>query len=409
MSVEKRVAIFVDSRKESGGEYQHLLYTIENIKKNNNNKIKFLIVCLSKKLNLNLESGDVEIKYFSLNIFQRYICYLRNYNSLISRLKKYFFLRNKFEEFLKENNVDLVYFLSPSQYSLYLENIKFLITIPDLDHREHLEFPEVVDDNEFNRKNEIFSKSLIKAQAIITNAEIIKKRLIQYYNIDSKRIFIISLRPALSVKNFSLEKIDNKKTEMLKKKYDLPEDYIYYPAMYLPHKNHKIIIDVVKHLKLKNKKINVVFTGSDVGYKKNLIKYAKNKGVLESIKFLNFVDDNDLPYIYFYSKIIIFPVLIGPTFTPIWEAFKMKKPVIFSNLEGVKEVYGDAVYYINPFDVDEIVNAVEIINNDPNFKNDLVNKGLQQLESMEKDNQYNQVFKIIENYRQITRIWNFDK
>ena len=93
MSVEKRVAIFVDSRKESGGEYQHLLYTIENIKKNNNNKIKFLIVCLSKKLNLNLESGDVEIKYFSLNIFQRYICYLRNYNSLISRLKKYFFLK----------------------------------------------------------------------------------------------------------------------------------------------------------------------------------------------------------------------------------------------------------------------------------------------------------------------------
>ena len=151
MSVEKRVAIFVDSRKESGGEYQHLLYTIENIKKNNNNKIKFLIVCLSKKLNLNLESGDVEIKYFSLNIFQRYICYLRNYNSLISRLKKYFFLRNKFEEFLKENNVDLVYFLSPSQYSLYLENIKFLITIPDLDHREHLEFPEVVDNNDTSK------------------------------------------------------------------------------------------------------------------------------------------------------------------------------------------------------------------------------------------------------------------
>ena len=268
MSAEKRVAIFVDSRKESGGEYQHLLYTIENIKKNNNNKIKFLIVCLSKKLNLNLESGDVEVKYFSLNMFQRYICYLRNYNSLISRFKKYFFFKNKFENFLNVNNVDLVYFLSPSQYSLYLENIKFLITIPDLDHREHLEFPEVIDNNEFNRKNEIFSKSLIKAQAIITNAEIIKKRLIQYYNIDSKRIFIISLRPALSVKNFSLENIDKEKSEIIKKKYDLPENYIYYPAMYLPHKNHKIIIDVVKQLKLKNEKISVVFTGSDVGYKK---------------------------------------------------------------------------------------------------------------------------------------------
>ena len=93
---------------------------------------------------------------------------------------------------------------------------------------------------------------------------------------------------------------------MLKKKYDLPEDYIYYPAMYLPHKNHRIVIDVIKQLKLKDIKINVVFTGSDVGYKKNLIKYAKNQEVLENIKFLNFVDDNDLPYIYFYSKMIYF-------------------------------------------------------------------------------------------------------
>ena len=409
MSSEKRVAIFVDSRKESGGEYQHLLYTIENIKKNNKNKVKFLIICLSKKLNLNLKSDDVEVKYFSLNLFQRYICYLRNYNSLISRLKKYFFFKNKFENFLNENNVDLVYFLSPSQYSLYLENIKFFITIPDLDHREHLEFPEVVDNNEFNRKNEIFSKSLIKAQAIITNADIIKKRLIKYYNIDSKRIFIISLRPALSVKNFSLENMDKKKAETLKKKYNLPEDYIYYPAMYLPHKNHKIVIDVIKQLKLKNIKISAVFTGSDVGYKKDLISYAKNQEVLENINFLKFVNDSDLPYIYFYSKMILFPVLIGPTFTPVWEAFKMKKPVIFSNLEGVKEVYGDAVYYINPFDVDEIANAVETINNDLNLKNNLINKGIQQLENMEKDNQYNQVFKIIENYRQIKKTWDFDK
>ena len=77
-----------------------------------------------------------------------------------------------------------------------------------------MEFPEVVDNNEFNRKNEIFSKSLIKAQAIITNAEIIKKRLIKYYNIDSKRIFIISLRPALSVKNFSLENMDKKRLKL---------------------------------------------------------------------------------------------------------------------------------------------------------------------------------------------------
>ena len=51
---QKKIAIFIDSRKESGGEYQHLLYTLDNIKKKNTDNIEFIIICLSKKLKLNL-------------------------------------------------------------------------------------------------------------------------------------------------------------------------------------------------------------------------------------------------------------------------------------------------------------------------------------------------------------------
>ena len=51
-----------------------------------------------------------------------------------------------------------------------------------------MEFPEIVDDGEYQRKEEIFSKSLPRAQAVITNAKIIKQRLIKYYNISEKRI-----------------------------------------------------------------------------------------------------------------------------------------------------------------------------------------------------------------------------
>ena len=39
MSGQKKIAIFCDSRKESGGEYHHLIYTIKNIKKNNFKKL----------------------------------------------------------------------------------------------------------------------------------------------------------------------------------------------------------------------------------------------------------------------------------------------------------------------------------------------------------------------------------
>ena len=50
--------------------------------------------------------------------------------------------------------------------------------------------------------------------------------------------------------------------------------------MYLPHKNHKTVIDVIKLLKDKYfVELNAVFTGSDVGYKKNLLAYSKKQKI----------------------------------------------------------------------------------------------------------------------------------
>ena len=86
----QKVAIFIDSRKESGGAYQEFMYTIRNIKKDNQKKIKFVIICTSKKLDLNLENEEFEIYYFSLNAFDRYVAYLRNFSSFLRGIKKFF-------------------------------------------------------------------------------------------------------------------------------------------------------------------------------------------------------------------------------------------------------------------------------------------------------------------------------
>lgn len=405
MSEQKqKIAIFVDSRKESGGEYQHLLYTIRNIKKNNKENYKFLIICTSMKLNLNLEGENLELHYFSMNAIERYICYLRNFGPLIRRLKKYFFIKNKFESFLKKKNVDLVYFLSPSQYSLYLEDTKFFITVPDVDHREHLEFPEVVGSSEFERKNEILAKALPKALAVITNADIIKRRLCSYYNISSNRIYIIALRPALSVENFSQP--DLKKQNFFEKKFKLPKKYIYYPGMYLPHKNHKNLIDALKIMKDNfNLKINVVFSGSDIGYKKNLINYANKLGIQKDVIFLDFVEDEALPYLYKNALALVNLQLIGPTAIPPFEAFKMNVPVIVSEIEGVKELYGDAVFYVNPMSPQAIAAATKEVLENNDLRSKLVKSGKKISEDIKGKDDYSQIFKIINDYRRIKSTW----
>ena len=407
MSSDKKIAIFVDSRKESGGAYQELLYTIKNLKEHNKENIKFLIICTSNKLNLKLEKEKIEIHYFSLNSFQRYICYLRNFDSFFRRLKKYFFLQNKFEKFLKKINVDLVYFTGPSQYSLYLEDTKFIITVPDVNHRENLEFPEIVDSSEFHRKDEICQKSLPRALAVITNAEIIKKRISFFYGVMDERILVINHQPSNAINNF--KDIDLKKQKKIRELFKLSKNYIFYPSMYLPHKNHKNLIDALKILRLKFKiDLKMVFCGSDVGYLNNLKKYANKQNLKDYISFLDFIEDDYLPYLYLDTLALVMPSLIGPTAIPPWEAFKMRVPVIFSELNGIKEVYGDAACYINPLEPENIANGIKKLFEDDKLREQLIINGEKKLNEVEAGHEYKKIFKIIKEYRKITETWQFD-
>ena len=151
--------------------------------------------------------------------------------------------------------------------------------------------------------------------------------------------------------------------------------------MYLPHKNHRNLIDALRILKL-DFKINfkMVFSGSDVGYLNNLKRYVSEQNLTNEVTFLNFVEDGYLPYLYLDAFAVVFPVLIGPTFTPPWEGFKMEVPVIFSELNGVKDVYGDAVYYIKkPLDPNEIANGIKKLFEDKELRSKLIANGKNKL------------------------------
>lgn len=408
LSKTKKVAIFVDSRKKSGGAYQELLYTIRNIKRENKKKIKFVLISISKNLDLNLEKENFELYYFSLSPFSRYIAFLRNFNSFVRAIKKYFFFKNKFESFLKSKNIDLVYFVGPSQYSLYLEDTKFFLTVPDVSVRENLEFPEIIDKSEFERKDIIFRKSLPRALGIITNSEIIKKRISFFYNVLEERIFIINQQPSESIDEF--KKIDIDLQAKLRKNLKLPKNYIFYPAMYLPHKNHKTLIEALKILKNNEdtKNLKLLCCGNDVGYLKNLKEYVRQCDLEKEVIFLNFVQDEHLPYLYLDSSMLIMPSLIGPTNIPPWEAFKMKKPVIYSDLKGIGEVLDDAVYYVNPLNANDIAKAILKIISDKPFRETLIKRGIKKLEETKNKNDFSNFFKIINNYRKIQKLWNFD-
>jgi len=405
--MKEKIAIFLDITKNSGGAYQELAYMLEKISSKFQDKLDISIISTSPNLKIDSDKLNLKTYYLSMNFFERHVAFLRNYDPTIRRLKKYFFFSNKFENLLKKLNIDLVYFTGPSQYSLYLENTDFIITIPDLCHREDLEFPEWTKSSEFQRRDEIISKSAVKAIAVITNANTIKDKISSIYSVEKNRIYVINHRPSLGVSKY--RNYEPKLFEELKKKYDLPKKYIFYPAMYLPHKNHKYIIDVIKILNREfNIEMSAVFCGSDKGYLNKIKNYSKETGQQKNSFFLDFVEDKYLPYLYLNSIALTMPTFSGPTNIPPWEAFMLNVPVLYSDIHNVKEVYKEAVLYIDPFKPMTMVNGLKEILTNENTRKKLLLNGKRILESVDENKEFNQFFEILQKRRNIINTWEFN-
>ena len=151
-----------------------------------------------------------------------------------------------------------------------------------------------------------------------------------------------------------------------------------------------------------------MFCGSDKGYLKKIKKYAYDEKQNENIIFLDFVEGDHLPYLYLNSLALIMPTFSGPTNIPPWEGFKMEIPVFYTEVHNAKEVYGDAVYYIDPFDPRSMVKGIKDIITDSKLKEKLINNGNKLLNSINLDKEFSQFQKIIKNRKKIKQTWELN-
>lgn len=389
--MKKHIGIFIDSKKTSGGAYQELLYIIKNFEKIHH-KFEISIIFSNKNLEIDTDKFKFKVLFLKMNSFNRFFSSLVKFNKFFRKIKNYLPIKNQFEKLIKKNKIDLIYFTGPSQYSLYLENTNFLITVPDVSHRENIEFPEMISNFEFERREEILKNALPKAIAILTNARIIKDRITFLYKVLPNRIIILNHQPSLAVSSFNFSDQENKSFLI---KYNLKKNYLFYPAMYFPHKNHKTLIDALEKLKLKGLNFNLVCCGKDHGYLSEIRSYVEKKKLAAHINFLDYVEDEELPYLYLNSSMLVMTSLIGPTNIPPWEAFKLKIPVIYPRLEGIEEVYEDCVLYFEPLDSDDLARKIKKIFSDARSRDELILKGIKKIEKITNDNEFYNVIRLI--------------
>ncbi len=114
----------------------------------------------------------------------------------------------------------------------------------------------------------------------------------------------------------------------------------------------------------------------DSVYYPPLQEYADSKPQASRIRFLDYVPYQKLPKIISEAIALVFPSLWEGFGLPVVEAMACGTPVITSNLSSLPEIVGDAALLVNPYNTEEIAQAMKRVLQDPALALSLSQKGL---------------------------------
>jgi glycosyltransferase involved in cell wall biosynthesis len=217
----------------------------------------------------------------------------------------------------------------------------------DLEHRTYPWFPEVSSLGRWQARETKFSLLVRRATLLFTGTEEGRRQIEQFYQVSQKRIKVLSFPIPMFARDAAATPID---PEVLRR-LGVPADYLFYPAQFWPHKNHAVLLEAIKLVREKiGWDLGVVFTGVDKGNLEYIRGYARRLSLEQHVRFLGFVDQQDLPHLYKGAFCLAYPTFFGPDNLPPLEAFALGCPVLASEIPGAREQYGDAAILIPPTD-----------------------------------------------------------
>ncbi len=202
---------------------------------------------------------------------------------------------------------------------------------------------------------------LNQAQHIICNSNATAKDIIEFYQIPSSKITPIPLAHDRNHYRF----------------FNLPtRNYFLYIGRQDPYKNLYRLISAFAALPSSND-YELWLAGSiDPRYTPVLKAQVEELGVTNQVKFLDYVPYGELPKIINQAIALVFPSLWEGFGFPVLEAMACGTPVITSNLSSLPEVAGDATILINPYNIEEISEAMQTIASDSALRSHLSHQGI---------------------------------
>lgn len=202
---------------------------------------------------------------------------------------------------------------------------------------------------------------LAQAQHIICNSTATASDITRFYGIAASKITPILLaHDALNFRLLNLPK----------------QNYFLYIGRQDPYKNLQRVIAAFAAIP-NCRDYQLWIAGSfDARYTPTLKALIDNLGIIEQVKFLDYVPYNQLPIIINSAIALVFPSLWEGFGFPVLEAMACGTPVITSNISSLPEVAQDAALLVDPYNTEEISAAMQEIASSQEMRSHLSKLGL---------------------------------
>jgi glycosyltransferase involved in cell wall biosynthesis len=262
-------------------------------------------------------------------------------------------------------------FHSPNFVIPPLRHGRKVITVHDL---SFLRVPECADPRLRDYLGDVVPRCVAEADLVLADSDNTRDDLISLLGVERERIRVVYA----GVEKRFQPVISEDHLQAVRGKYDLHQPFILSLGTLEPRKNYSTLLSAYSLLRAKGEiSHRLVIAGRRGWLYEQILEKAKALDRSDDVRFLGFVDDEDLPALYQLSDLFVFPSLYEGFGLPPLEAMACGVPVVASNRPCLPEVLGERAFMVNGENVEELADAMGRAIMDSDLRSVLIRYGLE--------------------------------
>ncbi len=219
----------------------------------------------------------------------------------------------------------------------------------------------------------VVPKSVSRAVHILADSESTSRDLQELLHVPAEKISVVGA----GVEPRFHPVTDEAVRAAVRRKYNLPENYVLGVGTLEPRKNFTGLIAAFNQIAADAPELHLVIAGGKGWLYEPIFAAAEASPARERIHLIGFVADDDLPALYSMARVFAYPSFYEGFGIPILEAMACGTPVITADNSSLPEVGGDPVLLVDADDIDTLAQSILLVHTTDHFRERCVPKGIE--------------------------------